>query len=177
MTSKRKMSKTLDEAKSESDSDDNNPRTTDQATALSKHKTLGDIAKELGPKVAIEWLTAYKDTVGRVVDAKVAEQTQLMGIEDAQPGLPIFQVQEADGEAGSSGTEPPRTPAKTAAVLLTPPSTGNHSDTAHNIVDGNEGHLWTETVLANPFLKARFAALTHEAIGNEVAKASFPKTE
>jgi len=68
-----------------------------------------------------------------------------------------------------------QSPAKTAAVLLTPPSTGNHINTAHNIVDGNEGRLWTETVHANPFLKARFAALTHEAIGNEAG--FFPKTE
>ena len=134
MTSKRKMlERTFDEAKLESDSEDKNPRTADQAPALSKHKTRQyrddilldiaqdwvDIAEKLGPEATIELLNAYKDTVIRVVDAKVAEHNRLMQIAAAEDP-----VQEADGKAGSSGTEPPRTPAKTAAVLPTPPSTG-----------------------------------------------------
>lgn len=179
------LERTFDEAKLESDSEDKNPRTADQAPALSKHKTRQyrddilldiaqdwvDIAEKLGPEATIELLNAYKDTVIRVVDAKVAEHNRLMQIAAAEDP-----VQEADGKAGSSGTEPPRTPAKTAAVLPTPPSTGNHSHTAHCLVEGREGALWAETVRANPELKARFAALTHEAIGKETGFL-FPKTE
>ena len=178
MASKRKMPE-----KSKSDSDDEQPRTAVQAPDLSKHKTLRGIAKTLGHGFTINLLTAYKDVVGRVCDAKVAEHKrlmELMEIADAQPGLPVFAVQEKDGEAGSSGTEPPRTPAKTAAVLPTPPSTGNHHHSAHSLVDGREGALWAETLRNNPELKARYEALTHEEIGYEVAEAGFlhfPKTE
>jgi len=182
MTSKRKM--TFNEAKAESDSDDKNPRAVDQARALSNHnKTAAEAwafcpeaCRELGPEVVIELLKANKDTVSRVIDAKVAEINRQMAIAAAQPDLQVFSVKEADGEAGSSGTEPPRTPAKTAAVMPTPPSTGNHRDTAHNIVDGEEGCLWTETLRAQPEVKARFAALINEAIGKEVG-ILFPKTE
>jgi hypothetical protein len=60
--------------------------------------------------------------------------------------------------------------------MPTPPSTGNHSQTAHNLVDGEEGCLWTETLRAQPEVKARFAALINEAIGKE-AGILFPKTE
>lgn len=65
----------------------------------------------------------------------------------ALPELTDINAQDAGGgEAGSSSTEAPRTSAKEPNWQRhkrpDPPSTGNHRNSAHSLVDGEEGQLW-----------------------------------
>ena len=92
------------------------------------------------------------ETMRSADDAEITEPEQSMQIAADGPD-PNVQGADGGGEAGSSSTEAPRTPAKPATARKDPPSTGKDPDSAHNLCDGEEGALWAATVAANPGLQ------------------------
>ena len=92
-----------------------------------------------------------------VVDAKIAELDEKNNESAVPDRTDNNSVEDAGGgEAGSSSTEAPRTPAKPAAAQDRPaPSAGNHRESAHSLVDGEEGQLWEMTCRNDPDLQQK----------------------
>lgn len=132
--------------------------------------TLQDMASPFGLAALILLLRQYKEIITMVVDAKIAELVEEKNKSAVPERTDNTNVVEdaGGGEAGSSSTEAPRTPAKPAEARPDPPSTGNHRESAHNLVDGEEGRLWEMTRRNDPALREQARLrLIHTAIGNE----------
>ena len=132
--------------------------------------TLQDMDSSFGRAALILLLRRYKEIITMVVDAKIAEfdeEKNKSAVPERTDNTNV--VEDAGGgEAGSSSTEAPRTPAKPAEARPDPPSTGNHRESAHNLVDGEEGRLWEMTRRNDPALREQARLrLIHTAIGNE----------
>ena len=113
-------------------------------------------------------LRKYKEIITMVVDAKIAELDEKNNESAVPDRTDNNNVEDAGGgEAGSSSTEAPRTPAKPAEARPDPPSTGNHKESAHNLVEGEEGSLWEMTRRNDSDLQEQARLrLIHTAIGN-----------
>ena len=128
--------------------------------------TLQDMVSPFGLAALILLLQKYKEIITMVVDEKIVELVEKKNKSAVPDRTDNNNVEDAGGgEAGSSSTEAPRTPAKPAEARPDPPSTGNHRDSAHNLVEGEEGQLW-EMTRRNDQEQARLR-LVHIAIGNE----------
>ena len=131
--------------------------------------TLQDMDSSFGRAALILLLRRYKEIITMVVDEKIAEFDEEKNKSAVPDRTDNNNVEDAGGgEAGSSSTEAPRTPAKPAEARPDPPSTGNHRDSAHNLVEGEEGQLWEMTRRNDPDLREQARLrLVHIAIGNE----------
>ena len=131
--------------------------------------TLQDMDSSFGRAALILLLRRYKEIITMVVDEKIAEFDEEKNKSAVPDRTDNNNVEDAGGgEAGSSSTEAPRTPAKPAEARPDPPSTGNHRESAHNLVDGEEGQLWEMTRRHDPALREQARLrLIHTAIGNE----------
>ena len=131
--------------------------------------TLQDMDSSFGRAALILLLRRYKEIITMVVDEKIAEFDEEKNKSAVPDRTDNNNVEDAGGgEAGSSSTEAPRTPAKPAEARPDPPSTGNHRESAHNLVDGEEGQLWEMTRRHDPALREQARLrLMHAAIGNE----------
>ena len=129
--------------------------------------TLQDMASSLGRAALILLLRRYKEIITMVVDEKIAELDEEKNKPDRTDNNNVEDA--GGGEAGSSSTEAPRTPAKPAEARPDPPSTGNHRESAHSLVEGQEGQLWKMTRARNdPDLREQARLrLIHTAVGNE----------
>ena len=131
--------------------------------------TLQDFGtRPFGLAALILLLRQYKEIITMVVDAKIAELVEKNNESAVPDRTDNNSVEDAGGgEAGSSSTEAPRTPAKPAEARPDPPSTGNHKESAHNLVEGEEGQLWEKTRRNDPDLQEQARLrLIHTAIGN-----------
>ena len=132
--------------------------------------TLQDMDSSFGRAALILLLRRYKEIITMVVDEKIAEFDEEKNKSAVPDRTDNNNVEDAGGgEAGSSSTEAPRTPAKPAEARPDPPSTGNHKESAHSLVEGQEGQLWKMTRARNdPELREQARLrLMHAAIGNE----------
>ena len=132
--------------------------------------TLQDMDSSFGRAALILLLHRYKEIITMVVDEKIAEFDEEKNKSAVPDRTDNNNVEDAGGgEAGSSSTEAPRTPAKPAEARPDPPSTGNHKESAHSLVEGQEGQLWKMTRARNdPELREQARLrLMHAAIGNE----------
>ena len=132
--------------------------------------TLQDMDSSFGRAALILLLRRYKEIITMVVDEKIAEFDEEKNKSAVPDRTDNNNVEDAGGgEAGSSSTEAPRTPAKPAEARPDPPSTGNHKESAHSLVEGQEGPLWKMTRARNdPELREQARLrLIHTAIGNE----------
>ena len=131
--------------------------------------TLQDMASSFGLAALILLLRQYKEIITMVVDEKIAEFDEEKNKSAVPDRTDNNNVEDAGGgEAGSSSTEAPRTPAKPAEARPDPPSTGNHKESAHSLVEGQEGQLWVMTRRHDPALREQARLrLIHTAIGNE----------
>lgn len=111
--------------------------------------TLTQLGAQLPPKVLKEIYLAYKDRAVNILDTRIADCDKLIAIHSHDSAAvdddrtTVMSMSQGSAEAGPSGV-PKTPPVKKEKVLSdNPPSSGNKPTTAHNLVDGQEGALWT----------------------------------
>ena len=112
--------------------------------------TLTQLGAQLPPKALKEIYLAYKDRAVNILDTRIADCDKLIAINNSNDSAAVdddrttvMSMSQGSAEAGPSGV-PKTPPVKKEKVLSdNPPSSGNKPTTAHNLVDGQEGALWT----------------------------------